>query len=182
MNATNIHEKLSSKEYCSPEKMRVRYPMNIHRLPNSNISLETMSSIFSLFVLFRLISSFAAFRRCQPRFLPVGPATCCQRRGTCPFEAMYREFGLTAEEGGRHIVYGVTAGQGNAEEEEKLEGEYIHFSQVIEESNFVLSDAGCEMQNRFNWIRRDSRNSDQGRSPCWCHCQGVRVGHSKNMQ
>ncbi|KAJ7599315.1 hypothetical protein C8J56DRAFT_771070 [Mycena floridula] len=138
MNATNIHEKLSSKEYCSlPEKMDMRYPI---------------TKLFNVFFV-RALSSHL-----PPSLVVVGlsPGFChselrrdASAEKIAQFEAMDRAFGLTAEEGGRHIVYGVTVGHGNTEEEEKLKGKYISSSQIIEESDFCLSDAGYEMQNRL---------------------------------
>ncbi|KAJ7584382.1 hypothetical protein C8J56DRAFT_151105 [Mycena floridula] len=137
-NSTNIHQTLSSKEYCSlPGKMDMRYPIT---------------------KLFNIFFARALSAHLPPSLLVVSlsPGFCfseLRRNVTAEqlveFEAMDREFGLTAEEGSRHIVYGVTAGHGNAEEEVKLKGKYLSCSQVTDESDFSLSDAGYQMQSRI---------------------------------
>ncbi|KAJ7581544.1 hypothetical protein C8J56DRAFT_833656 [Mycena floridula] len=138
MNSTNIHETLSSKEYCIDSgKLSKRY--------------QTTKLLNLFFV--RAISAHL-----PPSLLvnAVNPGFCISelRRSasaeeTARYEAMEREVGLTSEEGGRNIVYGVTGGYGNPEEEEKLRAKFISLAEVIEESDFSLSKEGYEMQNRI---------------------------------
>ncbi|KAJ7587092.1 hypothetical protein C8J56DRAFT_787096 [Mycena floridula] len=137
LNATNIFEMLSSKEYCTSEKMRRRYEI---------------TKLFNVFFV-RAISAHL-----PPSLLVncISPGFCCTdgRRNLPPdeaayFEALEREVGITAEEGSRQLVYGAVAGLGNAEEEEKLRAKYISFSEVFEESDFCISEAGFQMQTRI---------------------------------
>ncbi|PBK67955.1 NAD(P)-binding protein [Armillaria solidipes] len=55
------------------------------------------------------------------------------------------EYAFTTEEGSRQLVYGAV---GSLEDEEKLRGKYICMSEVMEESDFVISRDGKIIQDK----------------------------------
>ncbi|KAF7363180.1 NAD(P)-binding protein [Mycena venus] len=137
LNATNIHETLSSKEYFDlPGKKSTYYTMT-----------KLLNVLFARALSNRSSSSFIA--------VSLNPGFCFSelRRNMSPGQLeqtaiMDEEYGLTGEEGGSNIVYGVTAGHGNPKEEEKLRGQYIAWANVEEPSDFVMSEKGHAMENR----------------------------------
>ncbi|KAJ7593815.1 hypothetical protein C8J56DRAFT_1043599 [Mycena floridula] len=140
MNATNILETLSSEKYCSVEaNMSKRY---------------AITKLINLF----FVRAISAHLPSSLLVNAVNPGFCTSElRRDVPsgteeakrWDALEQKLGLTTEEGGRNIVYGVTGGYGNPEEEEKLRAKFIYLSRVMEESDFALSKAGYEMQNRI---------------------------------
>ncbi len=58
------------------------------------------------------------------------------------------EFAFTTEEGSRQLVYGAV---GSLDNEEKLRGKYICMSEVVEESDFVISKDGKIVQDKV-WV------------------------------
>ncbi|KAJ7593752.1 hypothetical protein C8J56DRAFT_1120539 [Mycena floridula] len=138
MNATNIHETLSSEEYCSvPGQMRKRY------------SITKLMNIFFVRALTDHLPPSLLVNSINPGFCYSELRRNASAEDLATFQAMEREFGLTTEEGSRHIVYGATGGYDNPKEEEKLRGKYISLSEVLEESDFSISKEGYEMQNRI---------------------------------
>ncbi len=55
---------------------------------------------------------------------------------------------MSAEQGSRQLIWGALGGK---EDEEKLRGGYISRSNVIEPSDFVLSEQGQNMQEKI-WV------------------------------
>ncbi len=64
------------------------------------------------------------------------------------FRKMQEEMAFTAEEGSRQLVYGAV---GSLDDEEKLRGKYIQMSEVVEESDFVISEDGKIVQDKV-WV------------------------------
>ncbi len=58
------------------------------------------------------------------------------------------EFAFTTEEGSRQLVYGAV---GSLDDEQKLRGKYIQMSEVVEESDFVISEDGKIVQDKV-WV------------------------------
>ncbi|KAJ7579307.1 hypothetical protein C8J56DRAFT_868375 [Mycena floridula] len=139
MNATNLHETLSSEEYCSvPGKMGTpRY------------TITKLLNIFFVRALTAHLPPSLLVNSISPGFCYSELRRSVSTEDLVRYQAMDSEFGYTSEEGSRHIVYGATAGYGIPEEEEKLRGKYISLSEVLEESDFSLSKEGYEMQNRL---------------------------------
>ncbi|KAJ7593817.1 hypothetical protein C8J56DRAFT_422140 [Mycena floridula] len=140
MNATNIHEAINSEKYCSAEEnQRKRYA--ITKLINLFFVRALSAHLPSSLLVNAVNPGFCVsdLRRDVPSDSPEAVR----------WNALEQKLGLTTEEGGRNIVYGVTGGYGNPEEEEKLRAKFIYLSDVIEESDFVLTKQGHEMQTRI---------------------------------
>ncbi|KAK0443701.1 uncharacterized protein EV420DRAFT_1576207 [Desarmillaria tabescens] len=58
---------------------------------------------------------------------------------------MQEELAFTTEEGSRQLVY---AAVGSLDDEEKLRGKYIQMSEVVEESDFAISEDGKIVQDK----------------------------------
>ncbi|KAK0187477.1 hypothetical protein F5146DRAFT_1210337 [Armillaria mellea] len=58
---------------------------------------------------------------------------------------MQEEIAFTTEEGSHQLVYGAV---GSLDSEEKLRGKYIQMSEVVEESDFVISEDGKIVQDK----------------------------------
>ncbi|KAK7458152.1 hypothetical protein VKT23_010060 [Stygiomarasmius scandens] len=70
------------------------------------------------------------------------------------FAKMEREMAFTAEEGSRQIMYGALGGRyGNGDKQEdvekKMRGGYVIMSELAEASDFVLSEDGKKLEDRF---------------------------------
>ena len=57
------------------------------------------------------------------------------------------ELALPTEQGSRQLVYAAVAGK-----EENMRGGYVSFSEVVEVSDYVLSEEGDKVQERI-WVR-----------------------------
>ena len=85
----------------------------------------------------------------------VNPGLCFSNLGygAPPEEAeklqkLREELAFTTEQGSRQLVY---AAVGSLNDEEKLRGKYIHMSEVVEESDFVISEDGKIVQDKV-WV------------------------------
>ncbi len=65
---------------------------------------------------------------------------------------MEKVFALSTEEGSRQLVYAAVGGSGSPEEEERHKGGYVSFNRVQEPSDFVVSEEGVKLQEKF-WVR-----------------------------
>ncbi|KAK0215222.1 hypothetical protein EDD85DRAFT_1030002 [Armillaria nabsnona] len=131
----SILAKLSDKEYCTKEVMDHRYSdsklLNVlfaralqHHVPSS--PAITVNSVSPGFCFSDLGSG--------------GPAEETQR-----LKKMQEELAFPTEVGSRQLVY---AAVGSLDNEEKLRGKYIHLSEVVEESDFVISEDGKIVQDK----------------------------------
>ncbi|KAK0437398.1 hypothetical protein EV421DRAFT_1029538 [Armillaria borealis] len=134
----SILAKLSDKEYCTKEVMHRRYHdsklFNVlfaralqHHVPSS--PAITVNSLCPGFCFSDLGSG--------------GPPEEAQR-----IKKMRDELAFPTEVGSRQLVY---AAVGSLDDEEKLRGKYIHFSKVVEESDFVISEDGKIVQGKV-WV------------------------------
>ncbi|PBK67947.1 short-chain dehydrogenase [Armillaria solidipes] len=138
-SSSGILAKLSDKEYCTEEVMKHRY----HD-----------SKLFNVL-----------FVRALQQRVPTAPAITINsvNPGLClsgflansgiPSDSddakvlrkMQEEMAFTTEEGSRQLVYGAV---GSLDNEEKLRGKYIQMSEVVEESDFVISEDGKIVQDK----------------------------------
>ncbi len=88
-------------------------------------------------------------------------------------QKMREELAFTTEEGSRQLVY---AAVGSPDNEEKLRGKYINLSEVVEESDFVISEDGKIVQDKV-WVSNSSLSNVWGR-PLICFHLGRDVGDS----
>lgn len=66
---------------------------------------------------------------------------------------MFKLFSRTTEEGARILVWAALAGTyGPGPAPDQLRGAYVNNSRIEEESDFVISDKGAEVQSKL-WVR-----------------------------
>ncbi|KAG7440360.1 NAD(P)-binding protein [Guyanagaster necrorhizus] len=134
-----ILAKLSDKEYCTEEVMKHRY----HDTKLFNV-------LFARALQLHVPSSPAITVN------SVNPGLCfsglMSKSGIPPdseegkaLRKMQEELAFTTEEGSRQLVYAAVGSLGN---EEKLRGKYIQMSEVVEESDFVISEDGKVVQDK----------------------------------
>ncbi|KAJ7590397.1 hypothetical protein C8J56DRAFT_1140345 [Mycena floridula] len=134
-DSPRILEKLSQKEYCTSGIMAKRYMvsklLNVlfvralsQRVPKS-IVVTAPNPGFTVSELGRNITGFKAF---------LG-------------RIMQKLMAHTTEEGSRQLVWAALAGGGQVPVD-TLRGAFIHLSQVLESSDFVISDVGKDVQER----------------------------------
>ncbi|KAK0224414.1 hypothetical protein EDD85DRAFT_241407 [Armillaria nabsnona] len=133
--SSSILAKLSDREYCTKEVMSHRYQ-----------DTKLLNVLFA-----------RALQGHVPYFPTitvnsVTPGLCYSDIGSdVPAEEaermqkMREELAFTTEEGSRQLVY---AAVGSLDNEEKLRGKYINLSEVVEESDFVISEDGKIVQNK----------------------------------
>ncbi|KAK0216887.1 hypothetical protein IW262DRAFT_155178 [Armillaria fumosa] len=130
-----ILAKLSDKDYCTKEVMEHRYhdtklfnilfarALQLHVPSSPAITVNSVTPAF-----------------CFSNLASDGPSEQMER-----LQKMREELAFTTEEGSRQLVYGAV---GSLDNEEKLRGKYIHMSEVVEESDFVLSEDGKIVQDK----------------------------------
>ncbi|KAF5347455.1 hypothetical protein D9757_013827 [Collybiopsis confluens] len=134
ITAPNILEKLSDKEYCTPEIYKNRY---------------TQSKILNVM----LVRKLAALL--PQNIIPVAlnPGYCISglRRDAkgeqaAKYQAMEDEFAYTSEEGSRQIIFSAIGGKDNGQE---LRGEFTSYSRVLEVSDWLLSAQGKNAEDKI---------------------------------
>ncbi|KAK0489457.1 hypothetical protein IW261DRAFT_417208 [Armillaria novae-zelandiae] len=133
--SSSILAKLSNREYCTKEVMSHRYQ-----------DTKLLNILFARALQGHIPSSPAiTVNSVTPGFCysDIGsgvPAEEAER-----LQKMREELAFTTEEGSRQLVY---AAVGSLDKEEKLRGKYIHLSEVVEESDFVISEDGKIVQDK----------------------------------
>ncbi|KAK0227367.1 hypothetical protein EDD85DRAFT_974912 [Armillaria nabsnona] len=134
VESPNILAKLSSKEYSTPEIMKRRY-----------FDSKLLNVLFARAFQQRLPPSTITVNSVNPGF-------CISNlRSTLPEEyqeanaKQEAELAFTTEEGSRQLVFSAVGG---ANDEDKLRGAYISHSEVVEESDFVISEDGKVVQDK----------------------------------
>ncbi|KAK0186869.1 hypothetical protein F5146DRAFT_935933 [Armillaria mellea] len=134
VESPNILAKLSSKEYSIPEIMKRRY-----------FDSKLLNVLFARAFQQRLPPSTITVNSVNPGF-------CISNlRSTLPEEyqaanaKQEAELAFTTEEGSRQLVFSAIGGANN---EDKLRGAYISLSEVVEESDFVISEDGKVVQDK----------------------------------
>ncbi|KIK50843.1 hypothetical protein GYMLUDRAFT_252589 [Collybiopsis luxurians FD-317 M1] len=56
---------------------------------------------------------------------------------------------MTTEEGGRQLVWAAVGGSGSTGEEEKLKGGYVSFGEVVEPSDYSMSEEGLKVEEKY---------------------------------
>ncbi|KAK0215220.1 hypothetical protein EDD85DRAFT_1000076 [Armillaria nabsnona] len=138
-----ILAKLSDKKYCTKEyNPAYCYLVMDHRYHDSKL----LNVLFARALQHHVPSSPAiTVNSVTPGFCfsnlgSGGPAEETQR-----LKKMREELAFPTEVGSRQLVY---AAVGSLDNEEKLRGKYIHLSEVVEESDFVISEDGKIVQNK----------------------------------
>ncbi|KAK0215242.1 hypothetical protein EDD85DRAFT_498166 [Armillaria nabsnona] len=130
----SILARLSDKDYCTKEVMD-------HRYHDSKLLNVLFAQSLQLHITALTVNS-------------VTPGLCFSSLGLgsdAPAEQAERlqtrreEFAFSTEEGSRQLVYGAV---GLRDDEEKLRGKYICMSEVVEESDFVISEDGKIVQDK----------------------------------
>ncbi|KIK56207.1 hypothetical protein GYMLUDRAFT_230308 [Collybiopsis luxurians FD-317 M1] len=62
---------------------------------------------------------------------------------------MEKLLAMTTEEGGRQLVWAAVGGSGSTGEEEKLKGGYVSFGEVVEPSDYSVSEEGLKMEEKY---------------------------------
>ncbi|PBK94509.1 NAD(P)-binding protein [Armillaria gallica] len=133
----SILAKLSEKEYCTKEVMD-------HRYHDSKL----LNVLFARALQLHVPSSPAITVN------SVTPGLCFSGLGLGSddpvdqaerLQTRRQEYAFTTEKGSRQLVYGAV---GSLDNEEKLRGKYICMSEVVEESDFVISKDGKIVQNK----------------------------------
>jgi retinol dehydrogenase 12 len=64
---------------------------------------------------------------------------------------MEKLLAMTTEEGGRQLVWAAVGGSGSTREEEKLKGGYVSFGEVVEPSDYSMSEEGLKVEEKY-WV------------------------------
>ncbi|KAE9398573.1 short-chain dehydrogenase [Gymnopus androsaceus JB14] len=126
--APNTLETLSSKEYCTPEVLANRY---------------TESKILNVMLVHKLAEHL------PKNIVPVAlnPGYCLSGlQQAARYKKMEDEFAYTSEEGSRQIIYSAIGGK-----DEELRGAFTSYSQVLEVSDWMLSEEGKKAEDK-TWV------------------------------
>ncbi|KAK0440897.1 uncharacterized protein EV420DRAFT_1279069 [Desarmillaria tabescens] len=130
-----ILAKLSDKEYCTKEVMDHRY-----------FDSKLFNVLFARSLQLHVPSSPAiTVNSVNPGFCFSGLRTSIPAEEAETMRKEEEELCFTTEEGSRQLVYGAV---GSLDDEEKLRGKYIQMSEVVEESDFVISEDGKIVQDK----------------------------------
>ncbi|RXW18593.1 hypothetical protein EST38_g7258 [Candolleomyces aberdarensis] len=135
IDATSSFQVLSSKEFCTPRKMSVRY------LDTKLLNVFFTRSLASL-----LKDTPVVVNSVNPGFCYSDLARELTGIGLVFMWIIRKIFARTAEEGGRQLVY---AAVGSSEDPGHLEGAYVNLHKVDEPSDYVLGDEGMRRQNKL---------------------------------
>ncbi|PBK91021.1 NAD(P)-binding protein [Armillaria gallica] len=130
---------LSSQEYCTPSNMQSeRY--KVTKLFNVFFSRSLQSRLPESIIVNAINPGF-----CQSEL----------RRSTTDTWYMaladwvtVKLLGYSTEEGSRQLVWGAVGG---GEDEKRLRGAYVSFSEIVEVSDYAMSEAGLKVQEKI-WI------------------------------
>ncbi|KAK0443292.1 hypothetical protein EV421DRAFT_543423 [Armillaria borealis] len=131
----SILAKLSDKDYCTKEVMDHRY-----------FDSKLLNVLFARSLQLHVPSSPAiTVNSVNPGFCHSGLRTTIPAEEAETMRKEEEELCFTTEEGSRQLVYGAV---GSQDDEEKLRGKYIQMSEVVEESDFVISEDGKIVQDK----------------------------------
>ncbi|PBK65066.1 NAD(P)-binding protein [Armillaria solidipes] len=131
----SILAKLSDKDYCTKEVMDHRY-----------FDSKLLNVLFARSLQLHVPSSPAiTVNSVNPGFCHSGLRTTIPADEAETMRKEEEELCFTTEEGSRQLVYGAV---GSLDDEEKLRGKYIQMSEVVEESDFVISEDGKTVQDK----------------------------------
>ncbi|KAK0199470.1 hypothetical protein DFS33DRAFT_1268460, partial [Desarmillaria ectypa] len=134
----SILAKLSDKEYCTKEVMNHRY-----------FDSKLLNVLFARSLRLHVPSRPAiTVNSVNPGFCFWGLRTGIPAEEAEAVRKDEEELCFTTEEGSRQLVYGAV---GSLDDEEKLRGKYIQMSEVVEESDFVISEDGKTVQDKV-WM------------------------------
>ncbi|KAK0474335.1 hypothetical protein EDD18DRAFT_257443 [Armillaria luteobubalina] len=131
----SILEKLTDKDYCTKEVMDRRY-----------FDSKLLNVLFARSLQLHVPSSPAiTVNSVNPGFCHSGLRTTIPAEEAEAMRKEEEELCFTTEEGSRQLVYGAV---GSLDDEEKLRGKFIQMSEVVEESDFVISEDGKIVQDK----------------------------------
>ncbi|KAK0463437.1 hypothetical protein IW261DRAFT_1672487 [Armillaria novae-zelandiae] len=131
----SILEKLSDKDYCTKEVMDRRY-----------FDSKLLNVLFARSLQLHVPSSpTITVNSVNPGFCHSGLRTTIPADEAEAMRKEEEELCFTTEEGSRQLVYGAV---GCLDGEEKLRGKFIQMSEVVEESDFVISEDGKIVQDK----------------------------------
>ncbi|KAJ3824048.1 hypothetical protein F5880DRAFT_1647949 [Lentinula raphanica] len=148
--AVNTLQTLSSKEYCTPEILRIRYVQSKsmfvnskHRFPFSHKNPSVLNTMF-VRKLATLLPDNIVPVSLNPGFCVSGLRRKHENGDEAErFKKMEDEFGYTSEEGSRQIIYAAIGGK-----DQELRGAFTSYSQVLEISDWMLSDEGKKAEEK----------------------------------
>ncbi|KAJ3766569.1 hypothetical protein FB446DRAFT_676389 [Lentinula raphanica] len=130
--AENTLRTLSSKEYCTPEILRIRY-----------VQSKILNTMF-VRKLATLLPNNIVPVSLNPGFCVSGLRRKHENGEEAErFKKMEDEFGYTSEEGSRQIIYAAIGGK-----DQELRGAFTSYSQVLEISDWMLSDEGKKAEEK----------------------------------
>ncbi|KAJ3843260.1 hypothetical protein EV361DRAFT_884869 [Lentinula raphanica] len=130
--AVNTLQTLSSKEYCTPEILRIRY-----------VQSKILNTMF-VRKLATLLPDNIVPVSLNPGFCVSGLRRKHENGDEAErFKKMEDEFGYTSEEGSRQIIYAAIGGK-----DQELRGAFTSYSQVLEISDWMLSDEGKKAEEK----------------------------------
>ncbi|KAK0443693.1 uncharacterized protein EV420DRAFT_1649158 [Desarmillaria tabescens] len=130
-----ILAKLSDKDYCTEEVMKHRY-----------YDTKLLNVLFARALHLHVpVSPAITVNSVNPGLCFSGIGSGLPPEQAERMRKLREEFAFTTEEGSRQLVY---AAVGSPDNEEKLRGKYIHLSEVVEESDFVISEDGKIVQDK----------------------------------
>ncbi|KAK0200185.1 hypothetical protein DFS33DRAFT_1359473 [Desarmillaria ectypa] len=133
--SAGILAKLSDEEYCTKEVMEHRY-----------YDSKLLNVLFARALQLHVPSSPAiTVNSVNPGLCFSGLGSGASAEQAERMRKMREEFAFTTEEGSRQLVYSAV---GSLDNEEKVRGKYIHLSEVVEESDFVISEDGKIVQDK----------------------------------
>ncbi|KAJ3780032.1 hypothetical protein GGU11DRAFT_779093 [Lentinula aff. detonsa] len=129
--ATNTLKTLSSKDYCTPEVMRIRYVQS------------KILNIMLVHKLAALLPKSIVPVSLNPGFCLSGLRRKHDGEEAERFKKMEDEFAYTSEEGSRQIIYAAIGGK-----DEELRGAFTSYSRVLEVSDWMLSEEGKRAEDK----------------------------------
>jgi len=132
--ASNTLETLSSKEYCTPEVFATRYQQS------------KILNIMLVHKLAELLPTNIVPVALNPGFCLSGLRRDAEGERAASFKQMEDEFAYTSEEGSRQIIYSAIGGK-----DEELRGAFTSYSQVLEVSDWILSEEGKKAEDKI-WV------------------------------
>ncbi|KAJ3863526.1 MAG: hypothetical protein NXY57DRAFT_1001009 [Lentinula lateritia] len=129
--AANTLQTLSSKDYCTPGIMRARY---VH---------SKILNVMLVNKLAALLPQNIVPVALNPGFCVSGLRRKSRGEEAERFKKMEDDFAYTSEEGSRQIIYAAIGGK-----DEELRGKFTSYSQVLEISDWMLSEEGKKAEDK----------------------------------
>ncbi|KAF5372619.1 hypothetical protein D9758_005246 [Tetrapyrgos nigripes] len=139
LDAPSSLKMYSSEQYSTPKVMENRYQSS---------KLVNLVSLRSLHYRLPQTSPTITIVAVSPGFCATSLTRHVPNQATDYWKKM-KEVAFTAEEGSRPILYGAFKYAGTEEEERKIRGGYLFKSELMEVSDWVLSEEGKKAEDKF---------------------------------